>query len=123
MMKLLDTQNLELELKKFAADRNWEQYHSPKNLVMALTAEVGELIELFQWLTEEQSKNIMHDANAAEAVRHEIADVLLYLVQLSSTLNIDLNNAVKEKMRINANKYPPNETKENGPLLKRAQIK
>jgi dCTP diphosphatase len=107
MKKMLDARNLEQELQAFADARDWNRFHSPKNLVMALTGEVGELVELFQWLSEEQSKAIMGDAKVAKAVRHEIADVLLYLVRLSSTLGIDLNEAVNEKMAINAEKYPP----------------
>jgi NTP pyrophosphatase (non-canonical NTP hydrolase) len=108
MKTLLDTRNLEQELQKFADARDWNRFHSPKNLVMALTGEVGELVELFQWLSEEQSSRIMTDAKTAEAVRHEIADVMLYLVRLAGSLDVDLNAAVNEKLALNAMKYPPN---------------
>jgi NTP pyrophosphatase (non-canonical NTP hydrolase) len=103
---LIDAARLQQALKTFAADRNWERFHSPKNLAMALTGEVGELVELFQWLTEEESRLIMQDASAATKVEHEIADVLLYLMQMVNVLGIDINQAVKEKLHLNAQKYP-----------------
>jgi NTP pyrophosphatase (non-canonical NTP hydrolase) len=103
---LIDAARLQQALKTFAADRNWERFHSPKNLAMALTGEVGELVELFQWLTEEESRHIMQDASAATKVEHEIADVLLYLMQMVNVLGIDINQAVKEKLHLNAQKYP-----------------
>ena len=88
-LALVDVTVLEVELQKFADDRDWQKYHSPKNLAMALTGEVGELVELFQWLTEAQSWSIAKDPTTAEAVRDEIADVLLYLVRLSSVLGVE----------------------------------
>lgn len=103
---LVDVSALEAALKKFADERDWNQYHSPKNLAMALTGEVGELAEIFQWLTEEQSKAVAHDPKTARAVRDELADVLLYLVRLSSVLGVDLNEAVKHKLVANGQKYP-----------------
>jgi len=103
---LLDVAALEAALQKFADERDWKQYHSPKNLAMALTGEVGELVEIFQWLTEEQSKKVAQDKNTARAVRDEIADVLLFLVRLSSVLGVDLNEAVVTKLAANAAKYP-----------------
>lgn len=104
--RLLDVSSLEDALQKFADERDWNQYHSPKNLAMALTGEVGELVELFQWLTEEQSKTVAHDPTTARAVRDELADVLLYLVRLSSVLGVDLNEAVTAKLASNGQKYP-----------------
>jgi dCTP diphosphatase len=103
---LIEITRLQETLKTFAADRNWERFHSPKNLAMALTGEVGELVELFQWMTEEESRRIMQDGNAATKVRHEVADVLLYLVQMINVLEIDINQAITEKLRLNALKYP-----------------
>jgi len=84
--RLIDVIALEAALQKFADERDWQQYHSPKNLAMALTVEVGELVEVFQWLTEEQSKVVAVNPKTARAVRDELADVLLYLVRLSSLL-------------------------------------
>lgn len=103
---LIDVSCLETALQKFADERNWQQYHSPKNLAMALSAEVGELVEIFQWQTEEQSKSVAKDATTAQAIRDELADVLLYLVRLSSVLGVDLNEAVIQKLLKNATKYP-----------------
>lgn len=104
--QLIDTTRLETALQQFADDRDWNQFHSPKNLVMALTGEVGELVEIFQWLTEEQSRQVARHPDTARAVRDEIADVLLYLVRLSSVLGVDLNEAVEHKLQSNAVKYP-----------------
>lgn len=103
---MIDTTALEAALAQFADEREWNQYHSPKNLAMALTGEVGELVEIFQWVTEEQSKAVARDPKTARAVRDEIADVLLFLVRLSSVLGVDLNEAVTHKLAANAVKYP-----------------
>ena len=107
--RLIDVSALEAALQKFADDRDWQKYHSPKNLAMALTGEVGELVELFQWLTEEQSKDVAGNPETASAVREELADVLIYLVRLSSVLGVDLNEAVASKLAANAEKYPASE--------------
>jgi dCTP diphosphatase len=104
--RLLDVSALEVALQKFADDRDWHVYHSPKNLAMALTGEVGELVEIFQWLTEDQSKRVGKDPSTARAVRDELADVMLFLVRLSSVLGVDLNEAVTAKLIANAQKYP-----------------
>ena len=93
-------------LRTFATERDWHQFHTPKNLVMALSGEVGELVEPFQWLTPEQSSRIMDDPAAAEQVWHEMADVLAYLVRLADVLDVDLAAALDEKMSLNAAKYP-----------------
>ena len=97
----MDIKVIQDKLAKFAEERDWDQFHSPKNLVMALTSEVGELNELFQWLTEEKSNNVDNDE-----VRQEIADIFIYLLRLSDKLDIDIEEAVKEKIEINAKKYP-----------------
>lgn len=93
-------------LKEFAEARDWAQFHSPKNLVMALSGEVGELNEIFQWMTEADSFKAASSEATAKAVRDEIADVALYLIRLSDVLGIDLNEAVSSKMATNAAKYP-----------------
>jgi NTP pyrophosphatase (non-canonical NTP hydrolase) len=95
---------LRLALREFAAERDWEQFHSPKNLAMALSVEAAELLENFQWLSEEQSTRL--DSDQATKVRHEMADVLLYLIRLADKLDLDLGNAALEKMELNARKYP-----------------
>ena len=97
----MDIKEIQDKLAKFAEKRDWDQFHSPKNLAMALTSEVGELNELFQWLTEEQSNNVDNDE-----IRQEIADIFIYLLRLSDKLDIDIEAAVREKIEINAKKYP-----------------
>jgi len=93
-------------LAKFAEVRNWDQFHSPKNLSMGLAAEAAELLEIFQWLTEEQSKEIVRDEKEMALVREEIADVFIYLVRLSDKLGVDIEKAVEEKIKVNEKKYP-----------------
>lgn len=98
----LDT--LRDRIRTFAQARAWERHHTPKNLAMALAVEAAELLEPFQWLTPEQSLNLNPDQH--EAVRQEIADVLIYLTRLADLLGIDLLDAAADKMAINACKYP-----------------
>jgi len=95
---------LKTRLREFVAARDWEQFHSPKNLSMALAVEAAELLEPFQWLTEEQSRSLT-DAQRA-AVVQEIADVQIYLVRLADTLGVDIDKAVAAKMALNEKKYP-----------------
>jgi dCTP diphosphatase len=104
--RLVDIDGLSAALQKFADERNWAQFHTPKNLVMALTGEMGELAEIFQWMTEAQSKTAAMHSDTAQAVRDELADVLLYLVRLASVLDVDLDAAVRQKLVRNAEKYP-----------------
>jgi dCTP diphosphatase len=99
-----ELESLRDQLREFAAARDWEQFHSPKNLAMALSGEAGELLEVFQWLTEEQSRNL--DAKAHAAASDEIADVLLFLVRLADQLGVDPITAAQRKMALNAEKYP-----------------
>jgi len=105
--QLIDTQALEEALDAFAEARDWRKFHSPKNLAMALTGEVGELVEIFQWRSEQESWEVARDSETAEHVRQELADVALYLVRLASVLGVDLNQAIADKMILNAQKYPP----------------
>jgi NTP pyrophosphatase (non-canonical NTP hydrolase) len=95
---------LQLRLAAFAAARDWEQFHSPKNLAMALSVEAAELVEEFQWLTEAESKAL--DAERHERVRLELADVFIYLLRLADRLNVDLMRAADDKMVLNERKYP-----------------
>lgn len=97
-------QTLQQHLADFAAVRDWDQFHSPKNLSMALAGEAGELLEHFQWLTEAQSCTI--DADKREAVALEMADVLIYLLRLATKLDIDVLDAAFRKMAINESRYP-----------------
>ncbi|SFQ45309.1 NTP pyrophosphatase, house-cleaning of non-canonical NTPs [Amycolatopsis arida] len=99
--------DLALRLRDFAAARNWEPFHTPKNLVMALSGEVGELTELFQWLTPEESAAVLDDPGTAHDVRDELADVLLYLVRLADVLGVDLLAAAEAKIDRNEHRFPP----------------
>lgn len=94
------------KLRVFSNERDWDQFHSPKNLIMALTSEVGELSDIFQWLSEEQSKIENIDSKSLEKTKEEIADVFLYILRIADKLNIDLEKEAVKKIRINAEKYP-----------------
>lgn len=98
-------EQLRERLRKFAIERDWDQFHSPKNLSMALIAEVAELIEHFQWLTEEQSCNLSPEKLVE--IELEIADIQIYLIRLADKLQVDVMTAVEKKLEINAQKYPP----------------
>ncbi|MBI5675044.1 MAG: nucleotide pyrophosphohydrolase [Nitrospirae bacterium] len=98
---------------KFAEARNWDQFHSPKNLSMALAAEAAELLEIFQWLTEQQSKDIVNSEKDIAEVKEEIADVFIYLVRLADKLNIDIEQEVLAKIALNEKKYPIDLSKNN----------
>jgi len=95
---------LQKRLAKFADERDWEQFHSPKNLAMALSVEASELVEQFQWLTEEQSRR--PDPERRARVRLEMADVFIYLLRLADQLGVELLSAAEEKMAINEQRYP-----------------
>ena len=100
-----------VRLRDFAQSRDWDQFHSPKNLVMALTGEVGELTEHFQWLTESESNNLSERTKSAVAL--EMADVFLYLLRLSDVLNVDLVETSLDKLDMNDKKYPVELSKGN----------
>jgi dCTP diphosphatase len=98
-------------LRQFAAERDWDQFHSPKNLASALSVEAAELLERFQWLTEEQSRNL--PSSELARVREEMADVLNYLVRLADKLDVDLLQAARDKIKSNAQKYPAERARGN----------
>ena len=97
-------QILQQRLREFARERDWDQFHSPKNLAMALIAEAAELIEHFQWLSEAQSTQLSEPK--LREVEQELADVFLYLLRLADKLNVDLLDAAARKIELNAHKYP-----------------
>ena len=97
-------------LREFARERDWEQFHTPKNLAMALAGEVGELLEIFQWLTPEQAQAVMESARADD-VEDELADVLIYLVRLADVLDIDLLDAARTKLDRNEGRFPPGDVR------------
>ena len=100
---------IKYQLRKFAADRDWDQFHAPKNLAMALIVEAAELVEHFQWLKEEESASLPADKLAE--VEQELADIQIYLIRLADKLNVDLMQAVASKMELNAKKYPADKTR------------
>jgi dCTP diphosphatase len=95
---------IKLRLRQFAEEREWDQFHSPKNLSMALIVEAAELVEHFQWLTEEQSRSL--EKKHLDKVKEELADIQIYLIRIADKLNIDLLDSVKHKIEANAKKYP-----------------
>ena len=106
-MSELNFEDLAVRLKKFADARDWEKFHTPKNLAMALSVEVSELTEIFQWMTAEESANVMKDQKSADAVKDELADIALYLVRLSAILKVDLLAEANAKIDRNEKRFPP----------------
>ncbi|MFI2779291.1 nucleotide pyrophosphohydrolase [Streptomyces sp. ALB3] len=105
-MTELDVAQLQQRLADFAASRDWEPYHTPKNLCVALSVEASELLEIFQWLTPEQSAGVMEDPETAFRVRDEVADVLAYLLQFCEVLGIDVLAALAAKIDRNEQRFP-----------------
>ena len=104
-MELIDIAMLKKRLSGFAEERGWEKFHSPKNLAMALSVEVAELVEIFQWLTEKEASEL--DENKRDSVGEELADIILYSTRLADLLDINLQNAIESKYKKNEKKYPP----------------
>jgi dCTP diphosphatase len=102
----LDIDRIQESLRVFAEERDWEQFHHPKNLAMALAAEAGELVEIYQWLTELESRNAPSDQDVMNATKAELADILIYAMRLADIMQIDLSSAVDEKIEANAARYP-----------------
>ena len=92
------------KIREFSNERDWDQFHNPKNLAMALSAEIGELLDIFQWLTSEQSNNLSE--NDLVLAKEELGDIMIYLIRLCDKLDIDLEQVVVDKMKINVDKYP-----------------
>lgn len=99
-----DFESIARKLRRFAEERDWDQFHSPKNLTMALNVEAGELLEHFQWLTQEQSQNLPPDKQSK--VAEEIADIQVYLIRIADKLGIDILESVHAKIKQNEEKYP-----------------
>ena len=108
-MSIDSLEQLRQQLAKFAAVRDWDQFHSPKNLAMALIAEAAELVEHFQWVSETQSYLMSREKKPA--VSHELADVLIYLIRIADKLDIDLIAAAQTKIKINETRYPVDKVK------------
>ncbi|MFD9910235.1 nucleotide pyrophosphohydrolase [Streptomyces sp. NPDC059063] len=101
-----DVAGLQRRLAEFAAARHWEPYHTPKNLAAALSVEAAELVEIFQWLTPEESARVMHDPESAHRVTDEVADVLAYLLQFCEVLGVDPLKALAAKIDRNEERFP-----------------
>jgi len=93
-------------VKKFCEDREWDKYHSPKNLAIGIVTEASELLEIFRWKSEDESYNLLKDPKKLEKIRHELADVLYFVLRFAQKYNIDLTNALIEKLKINEERYP-----------------
>ena len=104
-------EQLKQHVMAFAREREWEQFHSPKNLSMALAAEAGELMEHFLWATPEQSSAIAHDEAKRSKIADELADVVIYALEFANTTGLDLSAAIEAKMAANARKYPVEKAK------------
>lgn len=102
----MDIAHYQKLLQVFAEERDWEQFHSPKNLAMALAGEAGELLEIFQWLTEDQSRELSQTIKGKAKAEEELADIAIYLIRLCDKLDVDLQKAVDNKIKINSQKYP-----------------
>ena len=113
----MDIAALQIKLREFSNERNWQKYHSPKNLSMALSVEASELLEIFQWLTLEESQDKNNIAFRKKDVQDELADILTYLLMLADALGINLEEAIQQKISENAKKYPA--AGEKTPISKR----
>ena len=107
----MDISKIQNQLEKFAVDRDWEQFHTPKNLAMALSVEASELVEIFQWLKPVESSS--PDEKQINAINSEVADIVMYLLRFCSILEIDLEKAIEDKLVKNSEKYPVNLSKGN----------
>lgn len=100
----MNMERIEALIRKFSEERDWEKFHNPKNLSMALSVEASELVEIFQWLDLEQSQNLSEDKK--EHTKQEIADIAVYLIRMCMSFRINLEEAIIEKMKLNEKKYP-----------------
>lgn len=109
----MNLEDIRRRLADFAEKRNWDQFHTPKNLSMALAGETAELLEIFQWMTDEQSKAIVANEKEMALVRQEIADIFIYLIRLADKLNVEIEKAILDKIELNEKKYPAELSKNN----------
>ena len=107
----MNIEYIKKKIRKFVDDRNWSKFHNPKNLSMALSVEASELVEIFQWLTEEESKKLKNQD--LESVKDEIADIFIYLLRISDVLDIDVEESILNKIEKNKINYPLSLSKDN----------
>lgn len=112
-MNTIDAKKINDEVEKFVKDRDWDQFHSMKNLAMALSVESSELLEIFQWMREDESNQAVKDSFLKEKIEDEIADIFVYLLRLANKSNIDIEATVLKKIKKNAEKYPIEKSKGN----------
>ena len=103
----MDIAEIQSRLRNFAAERDWERYHSPKNLSMALAVEASELMEIFQWVGAEESRKVVEHPDTIDQVGAEIADVCIYAIRLADVIGVDLDASIDRKIEQNNKKYPP----------------
>ena len=108
---ILNIEKIADELRRFASDRDWDQFHTPKNLATSISVESAELLELFQWTRGQESWNEINEEKLKEKIENEIADIFLYLVRFSDLANIDLEKSALRKIALNAKKYPIEKSK------------
>ncbi len=111
MADTIDVEQVKKMLAAFAKARDWEKFHSPKNLSMAIAGESGELLEIFQWMTEQESTQAKNEPELIEQVSHELADIILYAIRMADLLSINLNASIQGKIAINNEKYPADRVK------------
>lgn len=112
-MKDIDLPKLYLEIQEFSQAREWDQFHTVKNLACALSVESSELLEIFQWLKEEEANQVANNPKLLSKVEEEVADVFIYLLRIIDKTNIDIETAVRQKMKKNAEKYPVEKSRGN----------
>lgn len=112
-MKDIDSKKLDNLISSFIEDRDWDQFHSIKNLSMALSVETSELIEIFQWMREEESNKVAADVNLKAKVEEELADIFIYLFRIATKCEIDLEEVVLKKIKMNSEKYPVEKSRGN----------
>lgn len=106
MNKEINIEKIKIAQRKFSKERDWDQFHSPKNLATALSVEASELLEIFQWLKDEESQKVMDDPKMGQKVKEEMADVFYYLMRLADKLDIDIEEEFWKKFEKNEMKYP-----------------
>lgn len=104
----MDIERIQARLKEFSTVRDWDKYHSPKNLAMALSVEAAELMEMFQWVEAEESRNVVNHRETMDRLCAELSDVLIYAIRLADVVGIDLNSAIMAKLDQNEEKHLPN---------------
>ncbi|WP_200809757.1 nucleotide pyrophosphohydrolase [Demequina sp. NBRC 110054] len=102
----MDISQMQERIARFADERDWDQFHTPRNLLLALMGELGELAELLQWKTDEQVREALQESAGREAIEEEVADVAIYLLRLAQVMDIDIPTAVEAKIALNESKYP-----------------